>query len=75
MNAENVGCLGMIISLGLGLALGYGVTADNIKNYYEKEAVKHGAAEYILNPATGETKWQWKNQPKEGGYDESPKEN
>lgn len=28
--------------------------------HFKEQAVKHGAAEYILDPATGETTWQWK---------------
>lgn len=27
---------------------------------HRKEAVRNGYAEYILDPATGETTWQWK---------------
>lgn len=28
--------------------------------HWQREAVKHGAAEYLIDPATGNSKWQWK---------------
>ncbi len=27
---------------------------------WEKDTVKHGAAEYVMDHATGKTTWQWK---------------
>ena len=27
---------------------------------WQKDAVKHGVAEYVLNPADGTARWQWK---------------
>jgi hypothetical protein len=27
---------------------------------WKSEAVKHQAAEYVLNPSTGEVTWKWK---------------
>jgi hypothetical protein len=40
------------------LVLGLAMTATNIA--WEREAVERGAAEYILDPSTGDTTWQWK---------------
>jgi hypothetical protein len=40
------------------LALGFIIHYNNIA--WEREAVERGAAEYILDPSTGDTTWQWK---------------
>lgn len=52
------GCLGVGIGLLLGLGLGISLTVSTDRVLWQKDAVKHGAAEYDQN--TG--KWRWKQQ-------------
>lgn len=30
---------------------------------WRKEAVRRGAAEWVMDPATGNTEWRWKDKP------------
>lgn len=69
------GCVGVLMGIIMGIFIGWWIGNYLGQEHHQKEAIRHGAAEYILNPDTGETKWQWKNQPKEGEDDESPKQN
>lgn len=34
---------------------------------WQQDAVSHGAAVYVLDPATGNTTWQWKDEAQKGG--------
>lgn len=56
---DKMGCFAAIMAIVCfigGLLTGF--YASDVD--WEREAVKHGAAEYVLEPATGKTTWRWK---------------
>lgn len=56
---DKMGCLGAALTITAfvgGLICGF----HQSDRSWEKDAVKHGAAEYVLDPATGKTTWRWK---------------
>lgn len=51
--------VGLILGAFLGFVPG-GVWHDECKEYYQKEAIKHGAAEWrIIDPIKGKTEFHW----------------
>jgi hypothetical protein len=42
----------------MSIVLGFIMYCNNAA--WEREAVARGAAEYIIDPSTGDTTWQWK---------------
>jgi len=51
---------GVFLTLLVAAAVGcFAVDARN--KAWKKDAVKHGKAEYILNPTNGTTTWRWKD--------------
>lgn len=49
----------MVVAFTLGLTFGI-FRLDTIMGEYRAEAVKRGAAEWVVDPATGETEFRWK---------------
>lgn len=37
---------------------------DDVERW-RREAVRHGAAEWIMDPSTGKTDWRWLDKPKD----------
>lgn len=56
---DKMGCIGAILII-LAFFIGLICSSYQSDKDWKLEAVKHGAAEYILDPATGKTTWQWK---------------
>jgi hydrogenase/urease accessory protein HupE len=49
---------GFVVATILFMFAGYIVVTGQIKSF-EREAVKHGAASYTINPTNGTTTWNW----------------
>lgn len=47
-------CLIMVLA---GLGIGYGITS----RYYKAQAIKHGAAEWVIINEGGDTEFRWKD--------------
>jgi hypothetical protein len=45
-----------VVFFELGGAITYGI----MQNSWEKDCIKHNAAEYRINPTTGKVTWDWK---------------
>lgn len=58
MNDDEIGC-GMA-GLIIGIALTSVVIIFGILPYYREQAIKHNAAEWILDKQTGKTSFEWK---------------
>lgn len=41
-----------------------GAADDHVTRKWQKAAVAHGAAHFILDPTTGASKWEWKEKDK-----------
>lgn len=52
--------LWVLTAAALVIVLTYG---DNQRQAFKAEAVKRGAAEWVVDPKTGDTKFAWKDQP------------
>lgn len=72
MTPANQSRLGCADAFGLGffggLMLVTGVivfatpSASETQEKWQKAAVDHGAAEYVMDPKTGKVTWQWKGE-------------
>jgi hypothetical protein len=52
----------------IGLALSFGVSVPRARESVRADAIKAGAAEYVLvDPATGRTEFRWKAAARETG--------
>lgn len=58
-NEESVGCCGFICGICIGGVLCCFLASDLSNFCWKREAVKHGAAHYEMDPATGKTEWKW----------------
>jgi hypothetical protein len=49
----------LILLIFLLFACGFMFGVGVMQTHYERQAVKHGAAHYELNPETGQSTWMW----------------
>lgn len=61
-----IGCGAFMMFIIFGLLLGLLVIAGNWAlnvDEWRRESVHRGAAEWVMDPATGKTEWRWKEGP------------
>lgn len=52
--------VGLVVGMVIAIAVLYVITGFHDVDKWQKEAVAHGSAEYVMNPTNGRTTWQWK---------------
>lgn len=67
MSAESEGCMAMFAGLVVGAIITSIVVGSFITEAWtldvedwRQESVRRGAAEWVMDPATGKTEWRWK---------------
>ena len=54
---------GLFVGFLVGLFVAVIMMIGSICDYtaqWQRDTVKHGAAEWVMNPETGATEWRWK---------------
>jgi hypothetical protein len=60
MNGPEDLLFGIVIGGVLAISTTLSIAVPVQRTAWQEEAVKKGYAEFVLNPADGTTKWQWK---------------